>query len=175
MIELSTCSKNIGQLIVHKIVQILDKVCTILATFLLLSLMLLSFTQIILRNFFSIGSDFVETFVRHEVLWITFSGAVLTTIHGKHISIDILPRYLYGRKRLTLEKILLRIIYLSASLISILLFSLSISFIGMEIERGALIDGFLPAWTLESIIPIGFFLLSISSILKVLVGEIAEK
>lgn len=149
---------------VHKIHTILEKTATGMAVFLLLSLVVLSFIQVVLRNLFSMGLNLVEEFMRNGVLWIAFVGAVLTTLRGKHISIDILPRFLKS----TSKKILLWSLSVLASIICLVLSWLAISFIRLEIETGSTIGGVFPAWIIELIIPIGFILLALSFPLKML-------
>lgn len=155
---------------VHKIHTILEKTATGMAVFLLLSLVVLSFIQVVLRNLFSMGLNLVEEFMRNGVLWIAFVGAVLTTLRGKHISIDILPRLLKS----TSKKILLWILSVLASIICLVLSWLAISFIRLEIETGSTIGGVFPAWIIELIIPIGFILLALSFPLKMLEGNNKE-
>lgn len=155
---------------VHKIHTILEKTATGMAVFLLLSLVVLSFIQVVLRNLFSMGLNLVEEFMRNGVLWIAFVGAVLTTLRGKHISIDILPRLLKS----TSKKILLWILSVLASIICLVLSWLAISFVRLEIETGSTIGGVFPAWIIELIIPIGFILLALSFPLKMLEGNNEE-
>lgn len=60
----------------------------------LLLLLVLALTQIVARNFFSIGLPTADTLTRHLVLYVTFFGAVLA-IHGqRHISLDVLSVWL---------------------------------------------------------------------------------
>jgi C4-dicarboxylate transporter DctQ subunit len=149
---------------VPKIRQIIEKITTGLAVFLILSLVLLSFTQVILRNFFAIGFNAVDELMRNGVLWIAFIGAVLTTLRGKHISIDILLRFLPAAKKRILEWILAVV----SSLICLVLMWFGIKFLQLEIEMESLIAGVIPAWTIEIIIPFGFFLLALSFPLRII-------
>lgn len=129
-----------------------------MAVVLMLSLVIASFLQVILRNFFSIGFGAVEELMRNDVLWITFVGAVLTTMGGRHISIDILPRYLKEKPK----RILNWILAISASVICLILAWYSVQFVRLDIEMKSIIAGFCPEWIFETIIPVGFFLLAIS-------------
>ncbi|RKY54841.1 MAG: TRAP transporter small permease [Candidatus Neomarinimicrobiota bacterium] len=149
---------------VHKIRITIEKITTAMAVFLMLSLVILAFLQVVLRNFFSIGFSAVEEFMRNGVLWIALVGAVLTTFRGKHISVDILLRYLSS----TPKKIVTWIITAFASFMCIIMTWYSILFIKMEIESGSVIGGFCPAWIIEIILPVGFLLLAISFPIKTL-------
>lgn len=155
---------------VHKLRLIVDKIATWLAVGLMLALVTLSFTQVVLRNFFSIGFSAVEEFMRNGVLWIAFIGAVLTTLRGRHISIDILPRYLRGKAR----KILAWILALLPSIICLVLAYYSILFVKLEIEMNSTIAGFFPAWIIELIIPVGFILLAVSFPLRLLDQDLEQ-
>ena len=148
--------------ILFKIKKIVDAIITALAIILMSSIVLFTFAQVILRNFFTIHLTELENIVRSEVLWIAFIGAVLTSLRGRHISIDILPRYLKGKAR----KILLIVLDISAMIICFILSWYSIKFIQLEISLGTTVGMNIPAWIPELILPIGFILLAISFPLK---------
>lgn len=56
---------------------------------LLLSMIGISFVQVILRNFFSSGIEWADVSVRHLVLWVGLLGASLAAKEKRHLSIDI--------------------------------------------------------------------------------------
>jgi len=149
---------------VHKIRLIIEKWVSYLAVFLMLALVILSFLQVMLRNFFSIGFSSIEELMRNGVLWIAFTGAILTTLRGRHIAFDILPRFLKDKKKIILDWIL----SISASATCLFLAWLGINYLCLEIEMESQIGGFCPAWIVEIIIPVGFVLLSIVFPLRVL-------
>jgi len=142
---------------------VIEKLVTFLGVFFLLSLVILAFLQVILRNFFSVGFNAVEELMRNGVLWIAFSGAILTTLRGKHIAIDIIPRVLSRRY----QRVLNAIINLIAALICFILSWLSVQFLCLEINMNSKVAAHIPAWLVELIIPVGFFLLAISFFLKI--------
>jgi len=149
---------------ITKIRKTIDKFLTGMAIFLMLSLVLFSFLQVMLRNLFGASMDAADEFMRNGVLWIAFIGAALTTLHGKHISIDILPRFAKGKGK----KILDWTLTISAAIICLVMTWYSTEFIILEIQMKSLIAGFCPAWLIEIIIPIGFFLLAISFPMRLL-------
>jgi TRAP-type C4-dicarboxylate transport system permease small subunit len=59
---------------------------------LLLSMIGLSFTQVVLRNFFSTGIDWADVVVRHMVLWVGLIGASIGAKEKRHLNIDIASR-----------------------------------------------------------------------------------
>jgi len=141
---------------------IIEKCATTLAVVLMLSLAFMAFVQVILRNLFAFGLNIVDELMRNGVLWIAFTGAILTTLHSKHISVDILPRLLKGQARSILNWIL----NLIAGLICLILSWFSIQFIRLEISMRSLISGVIPAWIIEIILPVGFFLLALTFFLR---------
>ena len=61
----------------------------------LLALMIaLAAVQIFLRNFFGAGIIWGDVLVRVLVLWIGLIGAMIATRQNKHISIDLVARFL---------------------------------------------------------------------------------
>lgn len=149
---------------------IIEKIITAMAVILMLSLAVMAFAQVILRNFFAIGLNVVDELMRNGVLWIAFVGAALTTLHSKHIAIDILPRLLKGKARLTLNWIL----NLIAGLICLILGWYAWKFILLEIEMHSRIAGVIPAWIVEIILPVGFLLLALTFFLKILIKSNPE-
>jgi len=141
---------------------IIEKCVTALAVVLMLSLAVMAFVQVILRNFFAIGVNLIDELMRNGVLWIAFIGAILTTLHTKHIAVDILPRLLKGRAR----RILNWILNATAGVICLTLSWFAIQFIRLEISMQSVIGGVVPAWIVEIILPVGFFLLAMTFFLR---------
>jgi len=137
----------------------------------MLLLVVLSFSQVVLRNFFATGFNAFEELMRNAVLWIAFIGATLTTLRGKHISIDILPRVAKGRFKIILNWAL----SITASLICFYMSWLGLQFLKLEIDLASVIAGSIPAWIIEIIIPVGFLLLAITFPLRVLDSQNDEK
>ena len=50
----------------------------------------LGFLQILFRNFISVGIVWIDSLVRHLVLWIALLGASIATRENRHIAIDII-------------------------------------------------------------------------------------
>lgn len=141
---------------------IIEKIITAMAVFLMFSLAVMAFIQVILRNFFAIGLNAVDELMRNGVLWIAFIGAALTTLRSKHIAIDILPRLLKGKASLVLNWIL----NLTASLICLILGWYAARFVQLEIDMHSTLAGVIPAWIIEIILPVGFFLLALTFLLR---------
>ena len=74
----------------------INRVEQILVAALLTVMILLAFSQIVLRNFFATGIDWADSLVRYLVVWVGFVGAAIATKEGKHITIDVLSRWITG-------------------------------------------------------------------------------
>jgi TRAP-type C4-dicarboxylate transport system permease small subunit len=62
----------------------------------LLSMVVLSALQILLRNVFGAGVLWIDPLLRYLTLWIGFLGAALAAAEGRHIQIDVLSRACAG-------------------------------------------------------------------------------
>ncbi len=136
--------------------EIIDRIEQILIVLFLSSMILVSSLQIILRNLFDTGLSWGDSLIRNLVLWVGFIGASLATREGKHISIDVVSRWLpsLGNKIVTL------IIHLFSIFICILLTYASLKFIKNEAQMGEATFLSIPNWVLETILPITFGLMS---------------
>jgi TRAP-type C4-dicarboxylate transport system permease small subunit len=128
---------------------------TLIVTFLSF-MILLAFLQIVLRNFFSTGLDWGDSFLRNLVLWIGFIGATLATREGKHINIDVVSRWLpsLGKNIITL------ITHLFSFSICCLLTCATLKFIKNEVQMENMTFLNVPAWIPEMILPITFTLMT---------------
>jgi C4-dicarboxylate transporter, DctQ subunit len=129
---------------------------------LLFSLMIvLAFTQVVLRNFFSVGLVWGDPILRNAVLWLGFIGASLATQQDKHIRIDLLGRYLKPRAA-TIVGIVTDLFTLAVCLY---LADASRTFVLNEMEfQDTLVsigDFDMPTWWSQVILPAGFLLISV--------------
>jgi len=114
--------------------------------------------QIILRNFFSSGIAGGDAIVRHMLLWVGFLGAGLATRGGMHIRIDIASKIL-SQKSMKVARVVTDIF---SVIIGCLLVYASYNFVKLEYESaGELLFMHLPIWVMESIIPIGFLIITL--------------
>ncbi len=127
-----------------------------LVVFMLATMILLAFLQVVLRNFFSTGILWADPFLRHLVLWICFLGASLATLEDRHINIDVLNRFLKPKLKI-FSGIIINIF---AIYVSYLLADASFTFIKDEMNAATIAFRigkieFL-TWHLQIIILIGF-------------------
>jgi TRAP-type C4-dicarboxylate transport system permease small subunit len=123
-----------------------------------LSLMILvAFTQIVLRNFFDTGLNWGEPLVRFGVLWVGFIGAALATKEGKHVRIDLLARWTSGVHHRALAVFTNGV----SAVVCGLLTKAAVTFIRNEAELGGSAFLNLPLWSVQIVMPICFGLMTL--------------
>jgi TRAP-type C4-dicarboxylate transport system permease small subunit len=125
-------------------------------------------TQIILRNFLSIGFVWGDELLRHGVLWISLLGATRATLEGKHIRIDLLPRVLPPRLGLIADSVCCFI----SLFVCVLLAWASWNFVQGEWLAGDIAFASIPYWWLVLIFPISFTLMAFRFCLNCISGLI---
>ena len=140
---------------------------TVLVTILLALMILMAFSQIVLRNFFSSGIDWSDALVRYLVVWVTFVGAAIATREGKHISFDLLSRWLTGTGTTAIQALSN---FFSAVICSLLTVAAA-KFIWFEAQMGSTTFLNLPVWIPEIIMPIAFGLITLRFLME-MIGEI---
>ncbi len=129
---------------------------------LLATVVLMAFTQIVLRNFFETGIDWGDSLVRYLVLWVGFIGAALATRESKHIKIDVFSNWLPGIGR----NINYFIIHLFSCFICGLLTYAASKFVRNEYRMGAVEFLDLPIWLFQIVIPVAFGLMTLRYALR---------
>jgi len=152
-----------------KIKEILITIEKSLAAISLLVLLVLSMSQVVMRNLFEIGFSDIDTITRHLVLFVTFMGAALVSENNQHIKIDCVTAVINNSKKQKLKTPLLLISSLICSVFFYyaLLFWLDEKSYAQNNEQLALY--------LALILPFGFFILSLHFLLLGLTQSFAEK
>jgi TRAP-type C4-dicarboxylate transport system permease small subunit len=122
----------------------------------LIGMILLAGTQIFLRNIFDTGIFWGDEMLRLMVLWITVAGGLAASRMDRHISIEVLDRFLPQKVQL-FTKI---IIDLFTSSVCALFAWHSARFVMGSYEFGDTLLKDTPAWMLQIILPIGFALMA---------------
>ncbi len=133
---------------------------------LLSTMVLLSFTQVILRNIFSTGFLWADPLLRHAVLWIGFIGASIAAEQEKHISIDLVTRFASPR--------IARYIKILTSVFPVVVCAILAdagwTFLRDEMETNSPLfsigESEYPAWWFQTVIPFGFGLIAFRFFLK---------
>lgn len=124
---------------------------------LVLSLMIImSFGQVVLRDFFGSSIAWGDILLRHLVLWLGFLGATIATGDDRHIKVDFLTKFIPGK----LQKIFSIFTSLFAALICYFLLNASVSFIQIGIDPNSTLILNLPTWYFVVIIPVGYGLMA---------------
>ncbi len=125
----------------------------------------ITFLQVILRNVFHSGITWADDISRHLVFWIAMFGASLATSDGRHINIELLPRFFSDRWKY-LNKVFLEAV---ATVLSLLLFYYSVKFVKLEKEvQEALLNINLKVWIIALAFPIGFGMISLKFFIRFL-------
>jgi len=122
----------------------------------LISMILLAGTQIFLRNFFDGGIYWGDEMLRVMVLWLTVAGGLAASRMDRHISIAVLDRFLPDRAQLIIKII---IDLFTASVCALFAWH-SARFVMGSYEFGDTLMRNVPAWILQSILPVGFGLMA---------------
>lgn len=137
--------------------KIISRVEQFVLSLFLTVLILVAFSQIVLRNFWDTGLTWGDPLVRYLVLWIGFIGAALAARENKHISIDLFSRWVSGVGN-TLIKLINHLF--SAFICGLLAFA-AFRFTQNEALIGGTAVFGIPAWIPLIIIPITFGLMTL--------------
>ncbi|MDH5444510.1 MAG: TRAP transporter small permease [Gammaproteobacteria bacterium] len=141
----------------NRILTIIARIEDGLLVFLLSTMIFLAGMQIILRNVFSTGFTETDSLLKILVLWVGMLGAVVATRERRHISIDILSRYLSEKMRQYVEVV----VDIFVVLVCILLATHSMRMLLVDFEAKTIAFSGVPTWLLESILPIAFTIISL--------------
>lgn len=114
--------------------------------------------QVLLRNLISGGGiQWAEIAARHMVIWVAFFGAMLATRSRQHVAIDALTRFIPRLARNSVRIILDAF----ACVVALLLAKAAFDFVLAERAMGSILFAEVPTWTVQSIIPFGFAMISL--------------
>jgi len=141
----------------HRVDEKIGRVEKVLVVTLLTTMILVAFSQIVLRNFFATGLSWGDSVVRYLVVWVGFIGAAIATRESKHITIDVVSQWRTESESMTIHSISQ---LLSAIICGLLTFA-AIKFISFEAQMGTTVFFNLPVWVPELIIPVSFGLMTL--------------
>lgn len=120
-------------------------------------MMLLAVGQIVLRNLFDTGFLWADPMLRHLVLWVGLLGAAIATREDKHITVDVVSRFVPPRTRSAIRVVTDAF---AASICALVAYA-GYGLIRNEIEFGSRTFLDLPAWKVEIVIPVAFALMAV--------------
>lgn len=125
----------------------------------LIAMILVATTQILLRNFFDTGLTWAGPLLRAMLLWLGLLGAVVASHDNKHISIDLLSRFVPEAWQ---RRIRMLTSFFTALVCVVVAFH-STRFILDEFsyKTPSNIAAGIPAWVVELIIPLAFTLIAL--------------
>src|SRR5512143_3508758 len=124
----------------------------------LVSIMILvAGAQIILRNLFDTGFGWSDPLLRIMVLWVGLVGAMAATRERRHITVDILSRFLPSHGKMVSGVIA----DIASTAVCGLLAWHSTRFVIEEYQGGTEAFAGFPAWACEVIMPIGFAVMAL--------------
>ena len=120
-------------------------------------MILLASLQIGLRSILGTGIPWADPLLRVLVLWVGLLGAVAASREGRHITIDVLSRMLPARARAAVGVVT----SLFTAAVAGLLAWHGTRFVASEHEFESVAFSGIPAWGLESVIPLAFALIAL--------------
>jgi len=129
---------------------------SVLIAALLLVMVFLSGLQILLRNAFDTGLLWIDPLLRHLVLLLAFSGALIATGAKRHVQISVLGRLLRGVP----SRVAGALVAAVAATICRLLAHAGLCLLSEEIEFGDVVFLDVPAWVVALVFPTAFLTMS---------------
>ncbi len=128
------------------------------------TMILLSFTQVLLRNVWGIGFLWADPLIRHLVIWVGFLGAAVATHEDRHISIDAITRFLPSRIKAVAH------ILTSLFAIAVCYFLANAAWVFLLDEQSSADELVLsiPLWVAIVIIPAGYCLMMFHFFVKII-------
>jgi TRAP-type C4-dicarboxylate transport system permease small subunit len=142
--------------------RILVRVEEVLLVLFLGTMVLLAFTQVMLRNLFGTGLLWADPLVRHFVLWSGFLGGALATSAERHINVDALTRFLSPRIKAGTQVLT----NLFAGVACFFLAQAAWAFTLSEQAAGSTTVLDIPVWVAALIVPGGYGLMMLHFVLR---------
>ena len=130
---------------------------------LLAATLLLAALQIVLRHGFDAGIAWGDPMLRVLVLWLGLLGALAATRERRHITIDVVARFLPARAKAAAGALTSAF----ACLVSATVAVHAARFVASELEFGSVAFAGIPAWALAVVIPFAFGMIALRCLLHV--------
>ena len=116
---------------------------------LVVSMVVLSFSQLVLRNMGVSGMAWSDAALRVNVLWLAMFGALRASRLQNHIAIDVVTRYVHPKAQKTIHLL----VSLGSAVICAIAAYYSYAFVMLEREDNAMAFLNVPVWVCEAVIP----------------------
>lgn len=124
---------------------------------LFIALITLTSTQIVLRNLFDSGLVWADEAIKVLVLWVAMSGALYATRTARHISIDVVTRFL----PLQTASLIRRSLFVMTALICATAAWYCFQFVILEFEDPTTAFLNIPTWFTQAVIPTTLLLMAL--------------
>lgn len=133
----------------------------------LITMLAVAFFQVVMRNIYGIGYVWADILVRTLVLWVGLLGAVVATQEGRHLTIDVMTKFLPAQ----VTRVVRVVARVFALVVCLYLTEAAYDYILLQKETsvGPGLFG-LPPWLPEIIIPIAFVLISFHFFILIIAG-----
>lgn len=128
----------------------------------LTAMVVLSFAQVVLRNFFDTGLLWADPIVRHLVIWGGFTAAAIAASEGRHIGIDALTKFFSPKLKSAAAVVTNTFAVIACWYLS----SAAWTFLLAEKEAGDHIVLSIPTWVAILIIPAGYLLMALHFLIR---------
>ncbi len=145
-----------------RMLQITHRVEDMIIAVLLTATMGLALYQIVLRNVMGTGIVWGDILIRLMVLWLGMAGAMAATRQKKHISVDLVTRFLSPGGRRVSEGLTT----FFAGSVCFVAFYFCLQFVKSEYEAGGLAFGTVPYWVCASILPLAFLIIALRYVIQ---------
>ena len=132
--------------------------------FFLLTMTLLAFLQVIMRDLVGVGLPWADSLVRLLVIWVGFLGATLATRLEQNLTVEVLTKFLPPK----LHSASSIIVKLFCLVVCIFLLEASCRFLADERGTGELFVSLFPSWWTLLIIPATFVLIPLHLVIGIL-------
>jgi TRAP-type C4-dicarboxylate transport system permease small subunit len=126
-----------------------DRLEEILLVSLIILMVTLGFLQILFRNLISVGIVWIDSLVRHLVLWVALLGASVATRENRHITIDIISGRVspghYSKVRGAVQ--------LFSAVVCFLLVYPAVRFVQNDYVAGKTLAFGIPLWLAQAVMP----------------------
>ena len=153
-----------GEKIFRGIFRWIDRIERVLLTVLVTGMVGLSALQILLRNIWHTGLNWVEPLLGMALLWLTMLGALAAAGMGRHLAIDLAAALLPRRGSAWLA----RATSLFAAIVCVLLAWAAGRYVGFQREMDFTLLLGAPVWKYYMVIPVVFWLMAIRFAVRVL-------
>jgi TRAP-type C4-dicarboxylate transport system permease small subunit len=154
-------SSPIGKAL-ERCVRALQRTEDALLVVLLGATVLLAPLQIALRAVFGTGIAWIDPLLRVLVLWLGLLGALVASRDGRLINIDVMSRVLPPRPRAAAGALT----SLFTAAVSGVVAYHAARFVASELRFGSVAFSGLPAWVLESVLPVAFGAIALRYLLR---------